>query len=295
MFGYITPDKQELKIWEFEVFRGYYCGVCKAMAKQAGHICRLCLSYDTAFLAMLLDSLKADSIKGKRQRCFVHPASKRFMVEKNSAVEFASDINILLAYYNLKDKWQDEKRISGIIGPALLGKGFRRLKRKYPELAGEVQKELSILRKLEQQNTGFMDEASEPFARIMQNVFSFAETDGKQKKALGWIGYNLGKWIYLLDAFDDLEDNIKSGAYNPLLTQFKYGREESIQDFRDRIRENTNFNLVYSLSEMEKAFSLLDVKKNKSILENIVYRGLLLKTRNVLKIEDRSNNNEKPL
>jgi len=295
MFGYITPDKPELKIWEFEVFRGYYCGVCKAIAKQAGHIGRICLSYDTAFLALLLDSLKNDPVKGKQQRCFVHPVQKRFMAESNPAVEFASDINILLAYYNLKDKWQDEKKLSGPIGTAVLRKGFRRVKRKYPVLVDEVNKELSFLVKLEKESTGYMDEASEPFSRIMQIIFSFPETDEKQKKALGWIGYNLGKWIYLLDAYDDLEDNIKSGAYNPLLTQFQYKREESVQDFRDRIREKTYFNLIYTLSEMEKAFSLLDVKKNKSILENIVYSGLLLKTRNVLKIEDRSNKNEKSL
>lgn len=295
MFGYITPDKQELKIWEFEVFRGYYCGVCKALAKQAGHAGRLCLSYDTAFLAVLLDSLKADAIRGKRKRCLVHPVNKRFMVEISPAVEFASDINILLAYYNLKDKWRDEKKIYGLIAPAIFKKGFRRVKRKYPVLVSEVEKELSSLQKLEQKNTGYMDEASEPFARLMQSVFSFAETDEKQKKALGWIGYNLGKWIYLLDAFDDLEDNIKSGAYNPLLVQFQYRREESIKDFKDRIRENTNFNLVYALSEMEKAFSLLDVKKNKSILDNIVYSGLLLKTHNVLMNEDGSKKNEKPL
>ncbi|MDD4295664.1 MAG: DUF5685 family protein [Ruminiclostridium sp.] len=295
MFGYITPDKQELKIWEFEVFRGYYCGVCKAIAKQAGHRGRLSLSYDTAFLALLLDSLNIEPLKGKQQRCFVHPAQKRFMVENNSAVEFASDINILLAYYSLKDKWQDEKRISGSVGTAVLKKGFKRVKRKYPKLVKDVQLELSTLHKLEQENCEFMDEASEPFARLMQTIFSFSGSDECQKKALGWIGYNLGKWIYLLDAYDDIEDNIKSGAYNPLLTQFQYKPNEDIQEFKGRVKEKTNFNLVYSLSEMEKAFSLLDIKKNKSILENIVYSGLLVKTRNVLKIEDRSNQNEKPI
>lgn len=295
MFGYITPDKPELKIWEFEVFRGYYCGVCKAIAKQAGHRGRLSLSYDTAFLALLLDSLNIEPLKGKQQRCFVHPAQKRFMVENNSAVEFASDINILLAYYSLKDKWQDEKRISGSVGAAVLKEGFKRVKRKYPQLVKEVQHELSTLHKLEKENCEFMDEASEPFARLMQTIFSFSGSDECQKKALGWIGYNLGKWVYLLDAYDDIEDNIKSGAYNPLLTQFQYKPNEDIQEFKGRVKEKTNFNLVYSLSEMEKAFSLLDIKKNNSILENIVYSGLLVKTRNVLKIEDRSNQNEKPI
>lgn len=295
MFGYITPDKPELKIWEYEVFRGYYCAVCKAIASQAGHIGRLSLSYDTAFLALLLDSLENSPLNGKQQRCFVHPAKKRFIVNTNKAIEYASDINILLAYYNLKDKWLDERKISGSMGASVLRKGYKRIKRKHPDLVNEVEYELSALRKLEQNGCGYMDEASEPFAKIMQKIFMFCGTDDIQKKALGWIGYNLGKWIYLLDAYDDVEDNIKSGAYNPLVVQFEYKAGENVQAFKEKIKEKTNFNLVYSLSEMEKAFSLLSIKKNKSILENIIYSGLLIRTRNVLKIEDGSIKNEESI
>ena len=295
MFGYITPDKPELKIWEFEVFRGYYCAVCKAIASSAGHVGRLSLSYDTAFLALLLDSLESHPLDGRHQRCFVHPAKKRFMVNPNKVVEFASDINILLAYYSLKDKWLDERKISGLSGAAALKRGYKRVKRKHPDLVSEVEKELSALRKLEQENCAYMDEASEPFARIMQNIFAYSCPDNAEKKTLGWIGYNLGKWIYLVDAYDDVEDNIKSGAYNPLVVQFQYKDEESVQEFKERIKEKIIFILVYSLSEMEKGFSLLNIKKNKSILENIIYSGLLIKTRNVLRIEDGSNGNEESI
>ncbi|HEY8499594.1 MAG TPA: DUF5685 family protein, partial [Clostridia bacterium] len=105
MFGYITPDKPELKIKEFEIFRGYYCGVCRAIAKKAGHRGRFILSYDSAFLALLLDSLNSSPVSGKPKRCLIHPLNKRFMTDFSDVIEFSSDINILLAYYNLKDKW----------------------------------------------------------------------------------------------------------------------------------------------------------------------------------------------
>jgi len=284
MFGYITPDKPELKMWEYEVFRGYYCGVCKAIAKQAGHAGRVILSYDTAFLALLLDSLQPEPIQGNRKRCFVHPVSKRLMITDNAAVAYASDINILLAYYNLRDKWQDEKNLVGPAGMLVLHKGFNRVKKKYPGLAQDIHHELINLQKLEQQKCEQVDEASEPFAGIMKAVFGFYTKDKAMKEALEWIGFNLGKWVYLLDAYDDIEDNIKSGSYNPLLTQFQYEKKEDIQSFKNRIREKTEFILVYSLSEMEKAFSLLDLQKNQGILENIVYQGLLVRTRSVLKI-----------
>ncbi len=284
MFGYITPDKPELKIREFEIFRGYYCGVCKTIAKQAGQRGRFVLSYDLAFLAMLMDSINDGPVQGSLQRCVVHPLKKRMIVKSTDELEFASDINILLSYYNLKDKWKDEKNLIGPSGMLVLRKGYRRVKRKYPQLVQDVERELSALQVLEQQQCEHMDEASEPFARLMQRVFSYFTSAESIKKTLGWIGYNLGKWIYLLDAYDDIEDNIKSGAYNPLLKQFHYKSSESIQSFKERIREKTEFTLVYSLSEMEKAFSLLDVKKNRGILDNIVYRGLLIKTRKVLEM-----------
>lgn len=284
MFGYITPDKPDLKIWEFEVFRGYYCGVCKAMAKKSGHRGRIVLAYDCAFLALLLDSLEKEPVSGKQRRCLVHPLKKRYIVDSVSAVDYASDINVLLAYYNLIDKWQDEKNLLGPAGMAVLKKGYTRVKKKYPDLVKEVEEELENLRELEKKNCDSIDEVSEPFARLMQKIFLYAKDSESTGKVLGWVGYNLGKWIYLLDAYDDIEDNIKRGLYNPLVVQFKYNDDEGVQSFRERIREKTEFVLFYALSELEKAFSLLDIKKNKSILDNIIYRGLLVKTRNVLQI-----------
>ena len=284
MFGYITPDKPDLKIWEFEVFRGYYCGVCKTIAKQAGHRGRIVLTYDCAFLALLIDSLDIARVSGKQKRCFVHPLKKRYIVDSNFAVEYASDINILLAYYNLKDKWQDERNLLGPAGMTVLKRGHKRVKKKYPDLVEVIEEELNTLRELEKQNCDSIDEVSEPFARLMQKVFLHANDCENTGKVLGWVGYNLGKWIYLLDAYDDIEDNINSGSYNPLIVQFKYDKNEDVKSFKERIREKTEFVLVYSLSELEKAFPLLDIKKNKSILENIIYRGLLIRTRNVLQM-----------
>ena len=284
MFGYVTPDKPDLRIWEFEVFRGYYCGVCKAMAKKAGHRGRFVLTYDCAFLALLLDSLEKEPVSGRQRRCLCHPLKKRYIVDSNPAVEYASDINILTAYYNLKDKWQDEKKLIAPAGMAVLRKGYRRVKRKYPEMVEKIEGELARLQELENGKCDSVDEVSEPFARLMQTIFQKACADENTGKVLGWMGYNLGKWIYILDAYDDLDKDTRRRLYNPLAVQYKYDESEEIASFKEKIREKTEFVLVYTLSELEKAFSLLDIRKNRSILENIIYRGLLLKTRKVLQI-----------
>jgi hypothetical protein len=289
MFGYITPDKPDLRICEFEVFRGYYCSVCKSIGKQAGHRGRIILTYDCAFLALLLDSLSQTPTAGEKKRCMIHPISKRYIVDSNSAIEYSSDINILLAYYNLKDKWQDEKKIFGPAGMLVLRRGYKRVKKRYPDLVKNIEEQLNTLFELEQQNCESIDEASEPFANILKIIFKFAMNYDSAGETLGWIGYNLGKWIYLLDAYDDIEDNIKSGSYNPITAQYKYNEKEGLQSFRKRTREKVEFVLIYCLSEAEKAFSLLDIQKNKSILENIIYRGLLTRTRAVLQIGASSN------
>ncbi|AGC67793.1 hypothetical protein Cst_c07890 [Thermoclostridium stercorarium subsp. stercorarium DSM 8532] len=254
------------------------------MAKKAGHRGRFVLTYDCAFLALLMDSLEDGPVSGKQRRCLFHPLKKRYIVDSNSAVEYASDINILLSYYNLKDKWQDERNLLGPAGMAVLKKGYGKVKKKYPELAAEIERELSRLHELERRKCDSIDEASEPFARMMQTVFQQARASERIGKVLGWIGYNLGKWIYILDAYDDIEDNIKNGSYNPLVVQYRYESSEGVNSFRERIKEKAEFILIYSLSELEKAFSLLDIRKNKSILDNIIYRGLLVRTRNVLQM-----------
>jgi hypothetical protein len=128
-----------------------------------------------------------------------------------------------------------------------------------------------------------MDMAAEPFAKLMEEVTAPGRflKDEKEEKALRWIGYNLGKWIYLLDAYDDLEKDIEKGSYNPLIYQYQYDKG-SVLEFRERIRDRVEFNLTYSLNEIARAFELLDVKANKAILENIIYMGMLRKTEKIL-------------
>jgi hypothetical protein len=98
---------------------------------------------------------------------------------------------------------------------------------------------------------------------------------------LSWLGYNLGRWIYILDAYDDIEKDNEKSNYNPLLEQYKYDGKD-IKEFKESIKDKVNFSLTYSLSEVEKAYSLLEIEKNKGIMDNILYSGLILKTDSVL-------------
>lgn len=282
MFGYVEPDKPELKIREFEVFRGYYCSVCKSIGKKYGQVPRLCLNYDLAFLAVLLDATQPGDVIGIIERCFAHPIRKRLVIKRNQFIDYASDMNIILAYYNLKDKWSDEKNLLGACGSIALRSAFKKAAKRYQEKTKRIEKLLEELSRFEGEKCASMDEAAEPFAAIMREVFECPHVeDDSKRRALGWLGYNIGKWIYILDAWDDLADDIKSGSYNPIVQQYRYDGGDP-DAFKAGIKDKLNFSLTYSLSECEKAYALLGAEKNAGILDNIIYSGLIVKTDQVL-------------
>lgn len=285
MFGYIVPEKPEMKIKEYELFRAYYCGVCCSIGKRHGQLKRLTLNYDSAFLAVLLSAIAEEQIDVRIKRCAVHPFQKRHIISGSPIVDYASDINIILAYYNLEDKQRDEASFVSSAGLVMLRKDFRRLREQYRDKCEVIERQLDELMWLEKEKCPSMDMAAEPFARLMEEITAYKPvcTDSGREEILRWIGYNLGKWIYLMDAFDDIEKDIKNQNYNPLICQFRYENQD-VSEFRQQIRSKVEFTLIYSLNEISKAFELLDIKANKGILENIIYMGMLRKTENTLGI-----------
>ncbi|HEY5583655.1 MAG TPA: DUF5685 family protein [Ruminiclostridium sp.] len=282
MFGYIMPEKPELKIKEYDIYRAYYCGVCKSIGKRHGQIERMTLTYDAAFLAMLLCSTLNIETKLVKESCIVHPIKKSF-VTYNEIIDYSSDINIILAYNNIKDKWEDDKSKVALVAMAVLKKSYKKLMVEHSEKCAIINKRLGDLSLLEKAKCDSIDAAAEPFAKLMEEVLDYNKLDDKTRQVLRWLGYNLGKWIYLIDAFDDLEDDIKSASYNPLLTHFKYnGSGDGISEFKNQIRGQIEFILLYCLGEAAKAFELLATNENKGILENILYIGMLSKTDKIL-------------
>lgn len=283
MFGYILPEKPEMKIKEYELFRAFYCGVCKSIGDRYGLLPRLTLNYDSAFLAILLGSTAGDKLQVRMERCIAHPGKKKNIVRNNAIIDYASDINIILAYYNLDDDWKDERSLLSGSARALLKPAYKKIRKKNSEICAIIENRLEELHKLEKEGCRSVDMAAEPFARLMEAVFLYKPLLSVPGNAetLGWIGYNLGKWIYILDAFDDIEKDVRKKVYNPLVSQYEY-KEGDIGKFRDQIRSRVEFNLTYTLSQVAKAFDLLNVKNNSGILENIIYMGMLRKTESIL-------------
>lgn len=287
MLGYIKPDKPELKIKEFEIYSGYYCGICKSISKRYGQLPRLALNYDSVFLAILLAGISPAKEHIQIQRCFVHPVKKRTIIYDSPEIDYAADILLLLAYYKLKDDYQDEGSKKAAVGSALMKGTFQRLMEAAPDKCAYVGGQLDELSRLEREKCPSIDRSAEPFAKLMEEVFDYPgwknDNDGALSQTFRKIGYHLGKWIYLIDAYDDIEDNFKKNSFNPLILQLEFDpKKETTEEFRERIRERIERNLVLYLAEIARCCGELNFEKNQGLIENIVYFGLMRTTEETL-------------
>ncbi len=283
MFGYITPEKPELKVREYDLFRAVYCGICKSIGKSYGLIPKATITYDAAFLALLLAGVTGSGFHTANGRCMMHPLKKRCFAVNNEISGYVSEMNIIMAYHNLVDKWKDDKNLPALGLKMMLGHTYKRLKKKYPVKCRIFQAQIDALQKLENEKCCSMDKAAEPTGRIFEELVDPGSPGMAcgNREALRWLGYNTGKWIYLIDAYDDLEEDIRKSKYNPLALQFGFKGGDP-EGFRLSIRERVEFNLTHTLSQITKAYDILDIRCNSGIIENIIYLGMLRKTENIL-------------
>ncbi|MGI6751028.1 MAG: DUF5685 family protein [Anaerovoracaceae bacterium] len=297
MFGYIVPDKPELRVKDYELYNGYYCGICKSIGHRYGQIPRMVLSYDAVFLALIISSLDSEEEDIVKQRCIAHPIKSRIVVRRHWGIDYAADIMLLIAYFKLLDDKRDDGGIKTGSSLLALRNTFKKIMKSYGEKGIIMRSRIEELSLLEERKCGSLDRAAEPFAQFMKEIFVPEEilTDQLKAESLSRIGYHIGKWIYLIDAYDDIEENIKSGNYNPLIHQFEYSspgkgdKAETIEGFCHRIGERVGYNLYFYLGEIAKAWKELDALKNKELIENIIYFGLLKKTEQILR-KGKTNN-----
>jgi hypothetical protein len=275
MFGYVTPLKGELKVREYDVFKSYYCGLCREIGEKS-YISKLTLTYDMTFLGLLLSSIYNDS-EGTHKMFCPFKMGKVMTISKNPFLEYAAEMNILLSNRKLMDDYRDDRNYLKLIASKIIN--INKLQHTSKEKLEKIDHYLMELNKLEKNRSGNIDEIGGYFGEVTSEIFNVY--DDSNSSILKFLGYNMGLWIYVLDAYDDLLEDIKDKKYNPLIYRFEYNGENPIE-FKAEIKDNINFTLVKALSELSKAFELLNIKKNKGLLENIIYMGMERKTRDVI-------------
>ena len=261
MFGYVVAHKPELRMREFYKYKAYYCGLCKVLREKYGFRGQVTLTYDMTFLVILLTSLYEKETNREEHRCIVHPTKKQKMLY-NEITEYAADMNMILTYYKLVDDWEDERSKVGFVGKQAYRKAVCRLEEKYPEKCKVIRKCLEQLHQCEERSEENMDIVARCFGELMGELFVYKKDVWEE--ILREMGFYLGKFIYILDAYDDVEKDIEKNNYNALITLSKK------EDFDEKCEEMLNF----VLAECSHRFEQLPCVEDVEILRNILYAGV---------------------
>ncbi len=261
MFGYVTANEPELKMKEYHEYKAYYCGLCHTLKKNYGFIGQMTLSYDMTFLVMLLTSLYECEPQILEHRCKAHPVRRQKMLV-NKFTEYAADMNMLLSYHHLMDDWKDEGSRSACAGAGVLRHTYKKLNKKYPHKSRAMAYWLHRLHELEEKDEKSIDRVAGCFGKLMECLFVY-QKDG-WTDILKRMAFFLGKFIYIMDAFDDVEKDIKSGSYNALKRRFGH----------ENFTEECNFMLNMMMAECTIEFEKLPCIQDAEILRNILYAGV---------------------
>ncbi|MCR5182449.1 MAG: DUF5685 family protein [Clostridia bacterium] len=274
MFGYVLVNKPELKIKEFDLYRSYYCGICHALKERYGLTGRMTLNYDMTFLAMLLSDLYDKENCDFEARCVAHPA-KKHPEKRNEFSTYCADMCVFLSYFKGVDDWNDEHGVRGWAGKTALKGKAERVREKYPEKCALIEEHLAALSAVEKEGLQPIDKCANAFGEIMGEIFCYE--DDIFREDMYNVGFFLGKFIYTLDAYEDVEKDIEKGTYNPFRAEY----EEAVKTGEyDRFDENVMNILMLMISECTDAFEKLPLIENVEVLRNILYSGVWVRFKN---------------
>ncbi len=274
MFGYVRPYISELRVRDNEYYNAIYCGLCRSLGKCIGTASRFTLNYDFVFAALLRLAAVGEEIQLRRCRCAVHPIKKRPMAEGSAELDFCARAAVILSYHKVGDDISDERGSKRFRAKCLSValRGMRRRAKKQLLLADEiVSRGLLRLAEIEAQRLPSVDIPADAFGTTMAELLSLG-IEGNAGRVLYSVGFHLGRWLYIIDAADDMSEDKKRGRYNPFVLLHE-SRELNNSQKTDIFNA-----LTAELMEIEAAFELLSERNGQSeifaIIRNILHLGM---------------------
>lgn len=275
----MQPLREELRIKEYELYKSVYCGLCRELGRRYGILSRLTLSYDCTVLAMLAVAVKGEDCVVTKGRCTCNPLKKcLYCSAGGESFALAGAVSVIMAYYKLTDTIEDGgffKRMGARVLRGFLARNYRRAERAYPEIAEKTKDMILAQIQLERSadasgmDTGTpvsVDRAAEPTAKLLSALCEMLTDDDAQKRVLSVFGYFVGRWVYIMDAADDLEKDLRRGRFNPFAA--------CVKDDWHQTMLYCNEVLNVTVSEMIAAYDLIELHSYRSVLDNIIYDGL---------------------
>ncbi len=268
MFGYVRVNKPEMKVKEYEVYRGIYCSLCKSMRKSFGPVSALTLSYDMTFFALARLSFSGRIPSFRGGRCPYNPTKKcNYCQNGEDELRYAAAVSMMMFYFKIKDNIADgsflRRLLMYLILPYALVK-YKKAKKLYNEAALIIEKAMDRQAETEKSNTDIPDMAAHCSADALGQLLSY----GFEDESVYRFGYGTGKFVYLCDALDDIEKDIEKGSYNVFVNKYKLKGKPSHQ-----IKEEIKMSLNLCLAMVSEAYEKAENKSLSPIMENIIYEG----------------------
>ncbi len=289
MFGYIRTDKPEMKIKEYEAYRGLYCSLCKAMGKHFGVFSRLTLSYDITFLVLTRLSFMGTLPRFESGRCPFNPSKKcNYCCNGDEELRYAAAVSMMMFYHKVRDNISDGSIFKRLVMYLILpwaSLKYKKAKKMYPEIAGIIEECMKRQADTEKKNSAITDEAAHESAQALGRITAYNIDDSEGN--IYRFGYGIGKWVYLADAFDDIDKDIKDGSYNVFVN--KYNLTEKVTDeIKEEIAATINMSSVVFLN----AYESIENKIMTPIMENIIYEGIHKSLDKIVKGDSKDERNE---
>ncbi len=276
MFGYVKPNYPYLYMKDDTLYRALYCGMCKSIKKANGNLARFSLTYDIAFMSLLVHSIKGVDVEIKNSRCVAHSIKKRPMAKVDELSLILADVNLILAKYKVSDDILDENK--GKIKGLFINKGYKKAIKRHKKVDEIVKKQYGLLTNYEKSNCASIDMVSDCFAKMLEEISIYVLGESANEHT-NLLFYTIGKWIYLIDALDDYDKDVKKSNFN--VFKALYGES----DYKSLIKNNYEqivaiFGSIFS--QMTESYQKINFKFNNDLSSNIVYRGIPNQTKTIL-------------
>ncbi len=280
MFGYVVPDKMNMFMKDYYGYRAFYCGLCKSIGKRCSQLMRINTTYDMTFLNILAHGVMDIEIEMKMGKCVLNMVQKKLIAQNDTLTEKIVDIGTILAHYKCVDDIIDDKSLSKkFIDRTIIRRHYKKAKKLYPELDAYIELKYRELADAEKAKCDSIDRISHYFGEIMVRIGETVFED-KYTAEISNLLYNLGKWIYLADAIDDIDDDFKQKKYNVFLCNYEY---KDKQTFLEEKKDTLEFVMMSCYNTICNDFDKIEVKKYEGILTNILWYGMLNSTKELLR------------
>ena len=284
MFGYVIPDKPNMFIKDFTLYRAFYCGLCKAIGKKCGTLMRLTTNYDMTFFSVFVHALTGTEIEISNEGCILNPIRKKSIAKSNPLMDKVVDANTVLAHYKAVDDVRDDNSAGKKIADALVIKRhFKKACKRSPEAAEIIRKGFEELNRLEAERCENVDLIAHQFANMLKELTKLLTGEDYSEYA-GNLVYNLGRWVYFADAFDDADEDAKKGEFNAFLINYEYKDRETFVNDKGG---DAAFILNCCCKEIMNAFDNVTLKNYEGVVTNIVWYGLREQTDRLLRRKDK--------